>query len=343
MRGSPRSASPRPAGMLIQLRPSPGVRADVLGAYAWERGIRRLAVVAGGDGFGRAVRAAVAARWRKQGGQLTHEESVSLDASDLRSRLRAAMRSGPEALVLGFEGAALGEAAREPPRGRLHGAHPGRGRRSRRRSSPRGRALDGAMLLSDAFVPIPGSRGARFARAYEARHGQPPSRFAASAYEVAILLAEAAERSLASGRGVTASRLRDVLDHRRPLPVPLRGRPGAPGRRHAQATAGPVPGRRRAPGVRRVRRARRSRPREAGGSHALSFRDGGLDLSPEERALRAAVARAAAETFRPLAEAWGERDDLNWELARALGREGLFPRLVPAAPTAAASTGRSGP
>jgi acyl-CoA dehydrogenase len=43
------------------------------------------------------------------------------------------------------------------------------------------------------------------------------------------------------------------------------------------------------------------------------------------------VERAAAETFRPLAEAWGERDDLNWELARALGREGLFPRLVPRA------------
>ena len=43
------------------------------------------------------------------------------------------------------------------------------------------------------------------------------------------------------------------------------------------------------------------------------------------------MGRAAAETFRPLAEAWGERDDLNWELARALGREGLFPRLVPRA------------
>ena len=43
------------------------------------------------------------------------------------------------------------------------------------------------------------------------------------------------------------------------------------------------------------------------------------------------MAQAAAKTFRPLAEAWGERDDLNWELAQALGREGLFPRLVPQA------------
>ncbi|HEY7142348.1 MAG TPA: acyl-CoA dehydrogenase family protein [Methylomirabilota bacterium] len=63
----------------------------------------------------------------------------------------------------------------------------------------------------------------------------------------------------------------------------------------------------------------------------MSLRDGGLDLSDEERGLRGAVARAGVEVFRPLAEAWGERDDLNWELARALGREGLFPRLVPAA------------
>jgi alkylation response protein AidB-like acyl-CoA dehydrogenase len=63
----------------------------------------------------------------------------------------------------------------------------------------------------------------------------------------------------------------------------------------------------------------------------MSDRDGGLELAPDERALRSAVSRAAAETLRPLAEAWGERDELNWELARALGREGLFPRLVPRA------------
>ena len=208
---------PATSRMLIQLRPSPSVRADVLGAYAWERGIRRLSVVAGGDGFGRAVRAAVAARWRKQGGQLTHEESVSLDASDLRSRLRAAMRSGPEALVLGFEGAALGEAARSLRDAGYTGLILAVDD-DRAAVLAAGRALDGAMLLSDAFVPMPGSRGARFARAYEARHSRPPSRFAASAYEVAILLAEAAERSLASGRGVTASRLRDVLTTGGPFP-----------------------------------------------------------------------------------------------------------------------------
>ncbi|HEX2501779.1 MAG TPA: acyl-CoA dehydrogenase family protein [Methylomirabilota bacterium] len=63
----------------------------------------------------------------------------------------------------------------------------------------------------------------------------------------------------------------------------------------------------------------------------MTFRDGGLDLSPEEQELRTAVARAGTEVFRPLAETWGERDELNWDLARALAEEGLFPRLVPSA------------
>jgi len=208
---------PATSRVLIQLRPGPGIRADVLAAYAWERGMRRLAVVAGGDGFGRAVRAAVAARWRKQGGQLTHEESVSLDGSDIRSRLRTATRSGPEAIVLGFEGAALGQAARAL----REAGHTGlilAVDDDRAAILAAGRALDGALLLSDAFVPVPGTRGALFARAYEARHGQPPSRFAANAYDVAILLFEAAERSVASGRGLTASRLRDVLATGGPFP-----------------------------------------------------------------------------------------------------------------------------
>jgi acyl-CoA dehydrogenase len=56
-----------------------------------------------------------------------------------------------------------------------------------------------------------------------------------------------------------------------------------------------------------------------------------LELTPDERALATLVARAGTEVFRPLAETWGERDDLNRDLARALGKEGLFPLLVPAA------------
>lgn len=208
---------PATSRTLLQLRPSVADRADILGAYAWERGIRRLGLLAGGDGFGRAVRAAVAARWRQQGGHLTHEESVSLDASDLRPRLRAVARVAPEAVVLGFQGVALGEAARALRdagyTGLLLAADD-----DRAALLAAGDALGGALILADAFVPVPGSRGARFARAYEARHGQPPSRFAASAYEAATLLAEAAHRSLREGRGVAGSRLRDVLAAGRRFP-----------------------------------------------------------------------------------------------------------------------------
>lgn len=56
-----------------------------------------------------------------------------------------------------------------------------------------------------------------------------------------------------------------------------------------------------------------------------------LGLSREEEALRQAVARTSTEVLAPLAESWGEREDLQWDLARALGREGLFPLLVPSA------------
>jgi acyl-CoA dehydrogenase len=60
-------------------------------------------------------------------------------------------------------------------------------------------------------------------------------------------------------------------------------------------------------------------------------RDAAHDLSPAEQAVRTAVGQAGAEVFRPMAEARGERDDLDWELARALGQHGLFPLLVPVA------------
>lgn len=215
--GLPTERFPTTSRTLLQLRPSAADRADLLATYAWERGIRRLGVLAGGDGFGRAVRAAVAARWQRQGGHLSHEESLSLDASDLRMRLRTVARVAPEAVVLGFQGAALGEAARA-----LHDAgYAGlllAADDDRAALLAGGRALEDALILTDAFVPLPGSRGARFARAYEARHGHPPSRFAASAYEAATLLAEAAHRSLQDGRGVGGSRLRDVLASGRHFP-----------------------------------------------------------------------------------------------------------------------------
>lgn len=207
---------PAPGRTVLQLRPSVAARAEILAAHASERGIKRLALLAGGDDFGRGVRAGTGARWRKQGGHLVHEESLSLDAADLRSRLRAAIRSGPEAIVLGYQGAGLGEAARALRaagyQGRLLGVDD-----DRAAALVAGPALDGALLLSDAFVPVPGTRGARFARAYEARHSQPPSRFAAIAYETAVLLADAAS-TLPRGASVSGSRLREALASARDVP-----------------------------------------------------------------------------------------------------------------------------
>jgi acyl-CoA dehydrogenase len=56
-----------------------------------------------------------------------------------------------------------------------------------------------------------------------------------------------------------------------------------------------------------------------------------LAPSPQELALRTLIARAGREVFQPLAEAWGERNELNRDLARALGTEGVFPLLIPVA------------
>jgi ABC-type branched-subunit amino acid transport system substrate-binding protein len=215
--GLPSERFPATSRTLLRLRPSAADRADVLGAHAWERGIRRLSLVAGGDDFGRAVRAALAARWRRQGGHLVHDESVSLDASDLRARLRAVARAGPEAVVLGFQGVALAEAAR----GLRDAGHAGlllAADDDRAALLASAGVLDDALILADAFVPLPDTRGARFARAYEASYGQPPSRFAASAYEAVTLLADAGRRSLREGRGLAGSRLRDVLAPGRRFP-----------------------------------------------------------------------------------------------------------------------------
>jgi alkylation response protein AidB-like acyl-CoA dehydrogenase len=52
-------------------------------------------------------------------------------------------------------------------------------------------------------------------------------------------------------------------------------------------------------------------------------------LTAEEQTLKAQVAETGRAVLRPIAAAWGERDELNWDLVHALGREGLFARLVP--------------
>lgn len=53
------------------------------------------------------------------------------------------------------------------------------------------------------------------------------------------------------------------------------------------------------------------------------------ELRSEEQALKAFVARVARDVFSPLSDAWGERDEMNWSLARAMGTGGVFSLLIP--------------
>ena len=66
------------------------------------------------------------------------------------------------------------------------------------------------VILSDAFVPVPDSHGERFAKVYQERHAQAPSRFAATAFDAVYALAVA--WSAPEGRpGPGGSRLRAAL------------------------------------------------------------------------------------------------------------------------------------
>jgi ABC-type branched-subunit amino acid transport system substrate-binding protein len=174
-------------------------RTAVLAAYAWTRGIRRLALVASGDEFGRAVRASLSARWRQRGTPLVAEESLTLDASDVRSRLLRLSRQGPEAIALGFQGRELGELARRLREAGYQGLLLGLDD-DRTVLLAAGPEVSNLEILSDAFVPEPDTLGARFATAFEERHRRPPSRHAAAAYDVASLVGRSVQRMLEEGR-----------------------------------------------------------------------------------------------------------------------------------------------
>lgn len=216
--GLPGDRFPASSQTLLHTRPSVGSRAAGLAAAAWEHGIRRLAVLAGGDEFGRAVRATLSAGWRERGASLAYEESLLLEAPDLPVRLARVARLRPEAVCLAFRGQDLGELAR-----RLREAGYA-GLLLALDDDPAalltaGPALSDTMLLVDRFVPEPETRGARFAKAYEAKFGRSPSRFAANAYDAVSILAEATRVALQEGRGIpSGARLRETLLARRAFP-----------------------------------------------------------------------------------------------------------------------------
>jgi branched-chain amino acid transport system substrate-binding protein len=196
---------------LLRTRPSVDYQVDGLLAHVAGRRLRRLAVVAAGDEFGKAVRAAVSARSRERGGTVVAEESLTLDAPDLPARLRQLVRAGPEAIVLGFRGPDLGEVAERLRAARYVGAlYLLDDDRSARLAG--GVALQGAVIVTDAFVPELAAPSERFADAYRAKFGETPSRYAAHAYDAVVMLAEGIRRSIADRRGIPGgSRLREAL------------------------------------------------------------------------------------------------------------------------------------
>jgi ABC-type branched-subunit amino acid transport system substrate-binding protein len=202
---------------LLQTRPSPAARAEAAAAYAAERRLRRLAVLAAGDDFGRAARAALAARWRERGGSLV-EESLTLEAPDLGARLRQLARRAPEAVVLAVQGADLGDFAI-----RLRGAGYA-GPLFLLDDDPAallagGVALQDATVFSDGFAPELGSTGQRFAEAYAKKYGGPPSRYAAGGYDAVMVVAAGVRAGLEDKRGTPGgTRLRETLLRLRRFP-----------------------------------------------------------------------------------------------------------------------------
>jgi ABC-type branched-subunit amino acid transport system substrate-binding protein len=209
---------PPTSRVLIHTRPSIAAHVDALLAHAAEQKVRRLGLLAAGDEFGKAVRAAVSARWRERGASLAVEESLTLEASDLSSRIRQITRLAPEAIVLAFRGIDLGDMAARLREGGYRGGlyllddDPA----VRLAAGP---ALQGAVLVSDAFASQAGSRAGRFAEAYKKKFGDSPSRYAASAYDAVVLVAAGIRTAAPDGRGIPGgARLRETLVGLRDVP-----------------------------------------------------------------------------------------------------------------------------
>jgi branched-chain amino acid transport system substrate-binding protein len=208
---------PPTSHVLVHTRPSMAVYANALVAHAEEQKVTRLGLLVAGDEVGKALRAAVSARWRQLGGTLAVEESLTPEASDLVSRLRQVARLAPDALVLGYRGTDLAEVAARLREAGYQGALYLLDDDQEVRLAA-GRALEGAVILSDTFAPKAGPRSERFAEGYKKKFGDTPSRYAASAYDAVVLVA-AGIRAGTDGRGVPGgARLREAMLGLRDVP-----------------------------------------------------------------------------------------------------------------------------
>jgi len=203
--------------LLVHTRPSPSLLIESATAWARERGVTRLAVLASGGEAGREIRERLREAWRQRGGSLVAEASLLVDSPDLEARLRQVLRSAPEGIVLGFRGPELGVVV-----ARLRALGYAR-RLLALDGAPEallvaGSTAEGMEILAERFAapapseddPEPGGDGsqpgkgdpsadarpwpARFASAYRAKYGADPERYAANAYEAVHLLASVLSR-----------------------------------------------------------------------------------------------------------------------------------------------------
>lgn len=200
------------------------LRGEAAAAWARERGVRRLAVLASGDAFGRELQERLAEAWRRRGQGPIAEASLLVDSPDLETRLRGILRSAPEAIVLALPGPDWGMLAVRLRdlgyRGPLLGLD----------DAPEavlvaGPKAEGVEVLAEVFAAPPegegeaSSRAGRFTAAYRAEYGADPERYAANAYEAIHLLAAALSELPGPLQGAAkGDRLRRALLEGSPYP-----------------------------------------------------------------------------------------------------------------------------
>ncbi len=221
---SPASTSPKitAAGdFIFRVVPTDALRAQVFAEYLWQReGLRTVALLyvnnEGGVGNARAFQE----RFSALGGDVVLELPYSQDATDLRAQLAQVKAARPEGVVVVSypkdtvlvmkQRVELGvstpfffqtEAVEDPNVLREAGS-----------------AANGAVYILPA--PAEGEAARHFAEAYRAKYGKKPELFAAEAYDIVHLIADAIRAN--SGRPITGELFRDYL-------YSVKGYPGASG------------------------------------------------------------------------------------------------------------------
>lgn len=206
--------------MAFQLFTSPTVEVEELARAAYARGARRFAALFPSNGYGRAMRAALAAELQRLGARLVAEVPYAPAATSFAREARTLANARPDAVLVPDRASKVVLIAPS-----LAAA----GLRSVRGVSQAGPAAQGALLLvpsvgadqallapsarylEGAIFSVPFDPGAAmgpeaaFRNAYETRYGLPPNAFAAFAYDAFQLVRAAVARGARSRAEVAAA------------------------------------------------------------------------------------------------------------------------------------------